>query len=53
MSEIHVGGKKTLRKGIHKLNIDGYNHNLKLDMKVTRHNGTTVIVDHDKKEPIA
>ena len=52
MSEIHIGGKKKLRKVIHKLNVDGYNHNLKLDMKVPRHNGITVIVDHDKKEAI-
>lgn len=53
MSEIHIGSKKKLRKTISKLNSDGYKHNLTVNMVVPRHNGITVIVDHDKKEAIA
>ena len=53
MSEIHIGSKKKLRKTISKLNRDGYEHNLDINMVVPRHNGITVIVDHDKKEAIA
>lgn len=53
MSEIHIGSKKKLRKTIFKFDNDGYRHNLSVDMKVPRHNGITVIVDHNKKEAIA
>lgn len=53
MSEIHIGSRRKLRKVINNLNIRGYKHNLDKLMVVPRHNGITVIVDHEKKEAIA
>lgn len=53
MSEIHIGSYKKLRKVINRLNSNGYSHNLRKNMRVPRHNGITVIVDHDKKEAVA
>lgn len=53
MSEIHIGSRKKLRKVINNLNVQGYTHNLDVSMTVPRHNGITVIVDHEKKEAIA
>lgn len=53
MSEIHIGSKKKLRKVINNLNVKGYTHNLDRSIVVPRHNGITVIVDHEKKEAIA
>lgn len=53
MSEIHIGSKRKLRKVINNLNVRGYKHNLDKSMVVPRHNGITVIVDHEKKEAIA
>lgn len=52
MSEIHIGSKKKLRKVINNLDAQGYTHNFDVSMMVPRHNGITVIVDHEKKEAI-
>ena len=53
MSEIHIGSRKKLRKVINNLDARGYTHNLDVLMMVSRHNGITVIADHEKKEAIA
>ncbi len=53
MSEIHIGSRRKLRKVINNLDARGYTHNLDVSMTVPRHNGITVIVDHEKKEAIA
>lgn len=53
MSEIHIGSRKKLRKVINNLDARGCTHNLDVSMMVPRHNGITVIVDHEKKEAIA